>query len=141
MKIIGYIFVAVLASASAGDLHLTDGRVFTNITIVSRSEAELKFSHASGVATVPLASLSRADILELDIAHAIKLPEPTPPRYTPTSSSTSPQPNRSSVNSEKSYTSENRYVRNYTGSSGGAVHVNGYFRKNGTYVQSHSRRR
>ena len=157
MKIIVVIvWSLVLASqAPARDLHLIDGKVFTNIRITGFEGGELRFLHDGGLGSVKISSLTQADVRELSVT------APAPVIAGSLGTTTAPQavePSYLTRNySNRSYTVRN-YGDRYSAPSQekdsepqykyapstytpGVVHVRGYTRKDGTYVRPHTRRK
>ena len=158
--------MAFAVTSNALDLHLTDGRIFTNVVVQSKDAKELKIMHQNGVAIISTESLSRADFLELGIAETYSWASPRlvaessirdfdfwkwmrdyPSNYAAHDSNSSLGLGGMGVTSSVSSSSGSASA--VSGSSGsvgkispgGPVHVSGYTRQNGTYVQPYTRRR
>lgn len=139
---------------SARDLFVLDGRVFRDFIVTSTHSDSLRFTHKAGVTAISTESLVRADYYELGIHKAT--PSPPPIVHVP-----SPRANlvaEKSALQSRSYGDRSYAARSYVpenledeaassktdysaSESSGRVFVKGYFRKDGTYVRSHTRRR
>ncbi len=145
--LVAFTVLLCVATAGARDLHLIDGRVLHDITVLSKSPSEFKISHAEGVASLTVADLTLADSLELNATKhwgysAKDLAESRAhdgtdghreSRYnSPIYSDSSPLISGSSRAAAGSSTKA---------STGGPVHVRAYTKQDGTYVHEHTRSR
>jgi hypothetical protein len=93
------------------------------------------------VSVYSLSLLDKARASESDLRAITEFVPPPPVRLTPAESKRAETPEVSSTSwtsYESSYSTSSR--SSYSGGGGGTVYVRGYYRKDGTYVRSHTRR-
>jgi len=144
------LFVFCVAQMQARDLYLIDGRIFKEVWPADQTEVgKFHFRHQAGSVSVPVALLSRADYFENRLHLTVPVVSPESDEIVSSSYANRNYGARNlgarsyaPVNTvEESQTPEPPELRYERSNRPKTQHVNGYYRKDGTYVQPYRRSR